>query len=70
MKRFYESFGFAIMGDEYDEDGIPHYHMILDYKSNKNMAIDLMNALSNGTDSLLSTISTTTSNIISSSAKI
>ena len=27
LRRFYESFGFAINGDGYDEDGIPHFPM-------------------------------------------
>ena len=28
LKRFYESFGFVILGDVYIEDGIEHIHMI------------------------------------------
>ena len=28
LKKFYESFGFSQVGEEYDEDGIPHIHMI------------------------------------------
>jgi ElaA protein len=27
LRRFYESFGFIVNGDEYDEDGIPHFPM-------------------------------------------
>jgi predicted GNAT family N-acyltransferase/alpha-beta hydrolase superfamily lysophospholipase len=29
LKRFYEELGFAVTGDVYDEDGIPHVHMLL-----------------------------------------
>lgn len=29
LKKFYESFGFQQIGDEYLEDGIPHIYMIL-----------------------------------------
>ena len=29
LKEFYSKFGFKIMGDEYLEDGIPHFSMIL-----------------------------------------
>lgn len=29
LKKFYESFGFRQMGEEYDEDGIIHIYMIL-----------------------------------------
>ena len=29
LRRFYEFFGFAVTGDEYMEDGIPHVHMLL-----------------------------------------
>ena len=29
LKRFYEELGFAADGDVYDEDGIPHVHMML-----------------------------------------
>ena len=28
LKKFYESFGFETVGDEYDEDGIPHIEML------------------------------------------
>jgi ElaA protein len=28
LKKFYESFGFQAIGEVYDEDGIPHVHMI------------------------------------------
>ena len=28
LKRFYEELGFAVSGDVYDEDGIPHVQMI------------------------------------------
>jgi ElaA protein len=28
LKKFYESFGFNQQGEMYDEDGIPHIHMI------------------------------------------
>ena len=30
LKEFYQSFGFIQSGEEYMEDGIPHFHMILD----------------------------------------
>ena len=30
LQKFYESFGFKQIGDEYMEDGIPHIHMIKD----------------------------------------
>lgn len=33
LQSFYESLDFVRSGDEYLEDGIPHIHMILDYKS-------------------------------------
>jgi ElaA protein len=29
LKRFYEELGFVVTGDIYDEDGIPHVHMLL-----------------------------------------
>jgi ElaA protein len=29
LKRFYEELGFAVTGDIYDEDGIPHVQMLL-----------------------------------------
>jgi ElaA protein len=29
LKRFYEELGFVVTGDVYDEDGIPHVHMLL-----------------------------------------
>ncbi len=29
LRKFYESLGFRVEGDEYLEDNIPHYHMIL-----------------------------------------
>lgn len=29
LQKFYESFGFQIIGEPYIEDGIPHYYMIL-----------------------------------------
>ena len=29
LKEFYSKFGFKIIGDEYLEDGIPHFSMIL-----------------------------------------
>ena len=29
LKKFYESFGFQQIGEEYDEDGIIHIHMML-----------------------------------------
>lgn len=29
LKRFYEELGFKVIGDVYDEDGIPHVHMLL-----------------------------------------
>lgn len=29
LRSFYESLGFRVEGDEYLEDNIPHYHMIL-----------------------------------------
>lgn len=29
LKKFYESFGFVQIGEEYIEDGIPHIHMLL-----------------------------------------
>ncbi|HEY2727473.1 MAG TPA: GNAT family N-acetyltransferase [Parafilimonas sp.] len=29
LLKFYESFGFKIIGDKYDEDGIEHVHMLL-----------------------------------------
>lgn len=29
LKKFYESFGFKQVGDEYIEDGIPHIYMVL-----------------------------------------
>lgn len=28
LRNFYESFGFEQVGDVYDEDGIPHIHMV------------------------------------------
>ncbi len=28
LKKFYESFGFETVGNEYDEDGIPHIEML------------------------------------------
>lgn len=28
LRRFYESYGFAVVGPEYLEDGIPHLHMV------------------------------------------
>ena len=30
LTRFYESLGFAAVGPEYDEDGIPHIEMLID----------------------------------------
>lgn len=29
LKKFYESFGFKQIGEQYDEDGIPHIYMVL-----------------------------------------
>ncbi|MBV9960879.1 MAG: GNAT family N-acetyltransferase [Parafilimonas sp.] len=31
LLKFYESFGFKIIGERYDEDGIEHVHMLLNY---------------------------------------
>jgi ElaA protein len=28
LRAFYEDFGFRVMGDVYDEDGIPHVDMV------------------------------------------
>jgi ElaA protein len=32
LTRFYESFGFSIVGEEYEEDHIPHIEMLLSVK--------------------------------------
>ena len=30
FQKFYEGFGFKVVGDVYDEDGIPHVEMLKD----------------------------------------
>jgi ElaA protein len=35
LRAFYESLGFVVTGEEYLEDGIPHFHMVLEPEGNR-----------------------------------